>query len=81
MVEMYDIEQVTPNKVYMKCHVIDQSIEKPDFDILFNPRTMQIYSDLTGISEYYAKHAVAHIYMTVVLNKETLPKKSVAVWY
>lgn len=78
---MIQLNNITKNKdgsVSMDCHVIDR-IENQDFSLTFNPDTREILSDMEGIDEYYAGHAVLHIYYRLKAG-EPLPSKALAKW-
>lgn len=80
MILLKNITQLEDNTVTMDCHVIDH-IENQDFSLHFNPMTRKILSNLDGIDEYYAGHAVLHVYFMVNNSKgRKLTKESVAAW-
>lgn len=78
MVKLRNITMHEDGTVSMDCHVIDR-IKRPDFFLHFNPKTREIYSDMTDIDYYYAGHAVLHIYF-LVRDGIKLPKESTAAW-
>ena len=61
MINMENIKKLDNGLISMDCHVID-NIKQKNFNLVFDPVSLKIYSDTSNIDLKYARHAIAYVY-------------------